>query len=50
MLKDQVRYRCTECEEETVLRVPKGRDWEEFVEDEECPECGAMCLEVTEEE
>lgn len=46
MLKDRVTYQCSECEEQVVLRVPRGRDWEEFVEDEECPECGCTCLEL----
>ena len=48
MVKIDVNYICSNCETETTLKVPKEEDPDTFVEAEECPECGNLCLEVEE--
>ena len=47
MAKEDFTYKCSECGEETVIGVPEDDDPATFVEDTECPNCDAICLEVS---
>ena len=48
MAKISIEYICPNCETETTLKMPEDEDPDTFVEDEECPECGELGLEVSE--